>query len=152
MFKFIDVATKGKIKMISLTDNQIKTIVNIYTTDPEVKALVDQKIQLHINAAKEHLARLQSFNQSKPKTNKIDSCKRSAPGSKGHREAIMDAVKSKPGLTIGELRQTLDNNKHNISGRVLASLVSTMRKEFSDTKGQKGLRAEGEKPNTRYFV
>jgi len=147
--------------MTSLTNNQIQTIINIYSTDPEVKALVDKKIQTRIDEAQAQLAELQSFvapKQRKPRINSNNESNASVystgsnPGSKGHREAIMAAVQSKPGITIGELRHALESSHHNIDNRVLASLVSTMRKEYSDTNGNKGLRAEGEKPSTRYYV
>jgi hypothetical protein len=144
---------------MSLTDAHIEVLRDLYDNDPEVQKFIADKVQARIDEAQKQVKELEKaadlFGSKQTRRSaggKASSKAGSKAGSKNHRPAIMALLASKPGLTIGELRQHLADQKHDIDKRVLASLMSTMRKEFVETKGEKGIRAEGEKPNTRYYA
>lgn len=137
---------------MSLTDAHIEVLRDLYDNDPEVRKFIAGKVQARIDEAQKQVKELEKAAGLFGSKQTRRSAGGSKAGSKNHRPVIMALLASKPGLTIGELRQRLADQKHDINKRVLASLMSTMRKEFMDSKGEKGVRAEGEKPNTRYYA
>lgn len=131
-----------------LTDSQIAIIRDMFEQDPEVKKFLLDKIQTRLDEAQKTVKTLeavQSLFAGKQRRRGAGSI----AGTKNHRAVILETLAANPkGLTIGQLREALSARNHDIKDRVLATLMSSMRQE----KGNNGVKAKGERPNTLYFA
>lgn len=141
--------------MQQLNQAQIDALQALYNNDPEFRKIVQSKIKERADKAQQEakaLAQAQNLFSPASPTKKGNTKKHVKAGSRNHRPAIMAAVEAQPGMTVSELREALKNNKHEIGDKTLNTLLNTMKKEFVNHDGQKGLRTEGEKPSTRFYT
>jgi hypothetical protein len=137
-------------------------ILKILNNDPDVKGLILSKLETALSVSENQCAEIRKIlesvkGDSRPVAAPVKRFQAkkgggSIPGSRGHREAIMAAVKAKPGMSVGELREALEKGKHQIGPRVLSTLLHVMSKEWTVSRGEKGLRTEGSRGSTTYWT
>jgi len=136
-------------------------LISIFN-DPDIRNLAIYKLTAALASSeaqtaeiKKALEQLNSNSQALAASTKPRQAKKGVgpvPGSKGHREAITAAVFAKPGMTVREIREFLANAKHDINPKVLSTLLHVMSKEWTASKGEKGLRTEGTRGFTTYWT
>lgn len=135
-----------------LTDSQISIIRDLFEKDPEVKKFLLDKIQTKLNEAQKTVKTLETVHS-------LFACglrrrgSGSIAGSKNHRAVILETLAANPkGMSISQLREALAAKNHNINDRVLSTIMSSMRQEWTESNGNKGIRVKGNRPNTLYFA
>lgn len=128
----------------NLTDAQLKIISDMYMEDQEVRDFIKAKFTQRLEAAKAIMSDLSGLDEHKAKPGRKLGSK-AKPGDKGHKDKILTALKAKPGMKVGELREMLAKKGHEIDNRSLNTLLYVMTQ-----KGE--LKHTGEKFSHQYFA
>jgi hypothetical protein len=131
-----------------LTEAQKAIILDMYMRDPEVQSLIKDKITKRMEEAKAMVAGLSGFAGSGVKPGRKPNAEKShhaGPGSRGHKEKILTALRAKPGMKVGELREALAKKGHEIDNKSLNTLIYLMKKSNE-------IKSTGEKFSSQLFV
>lgn len=144
-------------------ENQTVTFTSdLVSTDPEIRALLKQKLDARVEAAKHELAQLtaeraQLEDGSTPDKVKVKASGSRKPGrpsgeSPHHAQAILEVVKAAPGATLSQIFETLQKKGHPIDNK--KTVATYLSKMSSDTwpASRQGLTVKGERPNTQYYA
>jgi len=146
----------------TLSADQIEVIKALWSKDPEFRKIVETRVRDYASRAQKEAqelldiaSRTQGLFDSKPSQRPPLMAmmpKARAKGSTNHRSAITTALRVKPGMNVGELHSYLMAKDHMITRRVLNSLLNQYKEEYRLSGGQKGLRADGDKPFTKFYA
>lgn len=151
--------------------NQKQTVSSAFTTQilasPEVKNILRNQLDSRISQLKSELEQMmaeraqvevgetetpQPKKLGRPATKKTGSVEngtgrkpgRPAGSQANHGAAILEVLTKHPGLGLTEIHKALQDKKHACDKKTVATYLSTM-----SSKGT--LKAEGDRPNTKYF-
>ena len=140
---------------MDISNDHIEIIKTLWSSDPLFRKFVEERLKEWAGKAQQdaqELLRLankaQDLIASKP--DKPTTIKQK--NSPNHREAVMKALKERPGMTSPELRSHLKTNGHIVDRRVLNTLLNNWKNQFLLTKGKKGVRTEGDSPWTKFYA
>lgn len=144
----IDLSTVGSFvneKVISVITSEMDREIN--RREKELQALRAQRNDLAGSATSATTTQGQSRTgqRGRPKGSKNKN-QGVAAKTGSHREAILEVVRSKPGLQLGEIREALAKNKHDIDDKVLSVTL------YNSVNKYKELRKEGAQRNQKYFL
>lgn len=148
----------------TLSADQIEVIKALWKKDPEFRKLVESRVKEYASQAQKEAQELLSIanrtqglfdsktSQRPPLMAMMPQPESRSKGSTNHRNAITTALRVKPGMNVGELHSYLTAKEHRITRRVLNSLLNQYKEEYHISGGKKGVRADGEKPFTKFYA
>lgn len=113
----------------------------------QIRATKASLTQGKIVAAEKPRQQTQGKTRGRPKgsKNKPQGQPQGQPQGGTHRQAILELVKSKPGMTSGELKEALDKSGHEIDTKVLHSTLHFSLNKYGE------IRKEGTARNLKYY-
>lgn len=148
----------------TLSTEQLEVIKVLWSKDPEFREIVETRVREYASRAQKEAQELLNianrtqglFDSKQPQRPPLMAIMpRPQPrtrGSTNHRQAITTALRIKPGMNVGELYSYLMDKEHQITRRVLNSLLNQYKEEYRISGGKRGLRADGDKPFTKFYA